>query len=130
MIVLLLADALVLVHLTYIVFVVAGAMLVRYRPRLFVVHLAAVAWGTYVALAHRVCPLTPLENALRVRAGQAGYSGGFVEHYLIPAIYPQALTPGIQVAEGIFVVAVNLALYAWVWRARRTVSGGKAMHGG
>ena len=105
-------------HLAYIVFVVAGAVLVRYRPKLLWVHLVAVAWGAYVALAHRVCPLTPLENALRVRAGQVGYSGDFVEHYLIPVIYPKALTPGIQVAEGIFVLAVNLALYTWVWRVR------------
>jgi len=117
-ILLLLADALVLVHLAYIVFVIAGAVLVRYRPKLLWVHLIAVAWGAYVALAHRVCPLTPLEVSLRIRAGQVGYSGDFVEHYLIPVIYPKALTPGIQIAEGLVVVAVNLALYAWVWRVR------------
>jgi hypothetical protein len=114
----LLADALVLVHLAYIVFVVAGAVLVRYRPGVLWVHLVAVAWGAYVALAHRVCPLTPLEVSLRIRAGQVGYTGGFVEHYLIPVIYPKALTPGIQLAEGILVLAVNLALYVWVWRVR------------
>jgi hypothetical protein len=114
----LLADALVLVHLAYIVFVIAGAVLVRYHPKLLWVHLLAVAWGAYVALAHRVCPLTPLEVSLRVRAGQVGYSGGFVEHYLIPVIYPRALTPGIQLAEGILVLAANLALYVWVWRVR------------
>ena len=118
MILLLLADALVLVHLGYIVFVIGGAVLVRFRPGYVWAHLVAVAWGAYVALAHRVCPLTPLEIALRVRAGQVGYSGGFVAHYLIPLIYPKALTPGIQAAEGIFVLALNLALYAWVWRAR------------
>jgi hypothetical protein len=114
----LLADALVLAHLAYIVFVVAGAVLVRYRPKVLGVHLLAVAWGAYVALAHRVCPLTPLEVSLRVRAGQGGYAGGFVEHYLIPVIYPKALTPGIQIAEGVFVLLVNLALYGWVWRVR------------
>ena len=114
----LLADALVLVHIAYIVFVVAGAVFVRYHPKVIWVHLVAVAWGAYVALAHRVCPLTPLEVSLRIGAGQAGYSGGFVEHYLIPVIYPKALTPGIQIAEGIFVLAVNLALYGWVWRVR------------
>lgn len=119
MIFLLLADALVVVHLGYIVFVVVGALVVRHHPRMLPVHLAAVAWGAYVALAHRVCPLTPLEVALRVRAGQVGYSGGFVAHYLIPLIYPKALTPNILLAEGIFVIAVNLALYVWVWRAQR-----------
>jgi hypothetical protein len=117
-ILLLLADALVVVHLAYVVFVLAGAVLVRYRPKVLWLHLAAVAWGAYVALAHRVCPLTPLEVSLRVRAGQVGYSGGFVEHYLIPLLYPKALTPGIQIAEGIVVLAVNLALYGWVWRVR------------
>ena len=114
----LLADALVLVHLAYIVFVMGGAFLVRYRAGLLWLHLAAVAWGAYVALAHRVCPLTPLEVSLRVRAGQGGYAGGFVEHYLIPLIYPKALTPGVQIAEGVFVLLVNLALYGWVWRVR------------
>jgi hypothetical protein len=115
---LLLADVLVLVHLAYIVFVVGGAVLVRYHPRLLWVHLAAVAWGAYVALAHRICPLTPWEVALRVRAGQVGYRGGFVEHYLIPVIYPKALTPSLQLAEGVFVLLVNLVLYVWVRRAR------------
>jgi hypothetical protein len=115
---LLLADVLVLVHFAYIIFVVAGAVLVRFHPKLLWPHLAAVAWGAYVALAHRVCPLTPLEVALRVRAGQVGYSGGFVEHYLIPVIYPKALTPSIQVAEGVFVLSVNVILYIWVWRVR------------
>jgi len=115
---LLLADALVLVHFGYIVFVVAGAVLVRYRPKLLWVHLAAVVWGAYVALAHRACPLTPLEVSLRVHAGQVGYGGGFVEHYLIPVMYPKALTPRIQVAEGVFVILANVALYVWVGRAR------------
>jgi hypothetical protein len=114
----LLADVLVVVHLAYIVFVIGGAFLVRYHSRFVWAHLAAVAWGAYVALAHRVCPLTPLEVSLRVRAGQGGYAGGFVEHYLIPVIYPKALTPGIQIAEGVFVLLVNLALYGWVWRVR------------
>jgi hypothetical protein len=115
----LLADAVVLLHVAYILFVVLGALLVRHRPVVAWPHLAAVAWGVYVAATARVCPLTPLEIVLRARAGQVGYHGGFVEHYLLPALYPTGLTPGILLAEAAFVVVVNLALYAWVWRVWR-----------
>ncbi len=115
----LLADLIVLLHLAYIVYVLAGAALVRRRAWTVWPHLAAVAWGVYVAGWNRICPLTPLEVSLRLRAGESGYAGGFVEHYLIPLIYPAALTPTIQTAEAFLVVAVNAALYAWVWRARR-----------
>ncbi len=113
------ADLIVVLHGAYIVYVLAGALLVRRRPWTVWPHLAAVAWGVYVAAFHRVCPLTPLEVALRIRAGEAGYSGGFVEHYVLPVIYPSGLTPRIQAAEAALVVAINLALYGWVWRARR-----------
>ncbi|MGD0485195.1 MAG: DUF2784 domain-containing protein [Gemmatimonadales bacterium] len=115
----LLADAVVLVHLVYILFVLLGALLVRHRPLIALPHLAAVAWGVYVAAMARVCPLTPLEVALRVRAGEAGYHGGFIEHYVLPVLYPGGLTRGILAAEAAGVVVVNVALYAWVWRARR-----------
>ncbi len=120
----LLADAVVLLHVAYILFVVFGAVLVRYRPILLWPHLAAALWGVYVAAMARVCPLTPLEIALRARAGETGYHGGFVEHYVLPALYPGGLTRGILVAEAAFVVAVNLALYAWVWRVRGRERGG------
>jgi hypothetical protein len=115
----LLADGVVLLHVAYILFVLFGAVLVRGRPAVLWAHLVAVAWGVYVAAMARVCPLTPLEVALRERAGQAGYHGGFIEHYVLPALYPGGLTRGILAAEAGFVVAVNVALYAWVWRARR-----------
>jgi len=114
-----LADAVVLLHVAYILFVVFGALLVRYRAVVAWPHIAAVLWGVYVAAMARVCPLTPLEVALRGRAGQVGYHGGFVEHYLLPVLYPGGLTRGILAAEAVFVVVVNVALYAWVWRARR-----------
>lgn len=114
-----LADLIVLLHGAYIVFVLAGALLVRRWRWTVWPHLAAVAWGVYVAACSRVCPLTPLEVALRQRAGQSGYRGGFVEHYVIPVIYPRGLTPRIQAAEALLVVAVNLALYVWAWRALR-----------
>lgn len=124
MIYLLLADAVVLLHVAYIAYVLLGALLVRRWPVTVWPHLAAVAWGVFIAVTQRVCPLTPLEVALRVRAGQVGYTGGFVEHYVLPVLYPAGLTSGVMVAEGVLVVVVNLALYAWVWRARRLARAG------
>jgi hypothetical protein len=113
------ADAVVLVHLAFIVFVVAGGVLVLRRPRLAWVHLPAVAWAAYAELTATLCPLTPLENALRRRAGEGGYHGGFVEHYLIPVIYPAGLTPVHQRWIGVTVVALNLAFYLAAWACAR-----------
>jgi Protein of Unknown function (DUF2784) len=115
----LLADAVVVLHVAFIAFVLAGGLLVLARPRLAWVHLPAVAWAAYAECMSTLCPLTPLENALRARAGQAGYEGGFIEHYLIPLIYPPGLTPGTQLVLGAIVVAVNVAVYALAWRRRR-----------
>ena len=115
----LLADAVVLVHLAYIAFVVGGALLVLRWQRAAWAHLAAVAWGAYVEFSGTICPLTPLEQSLRARAGQGGYRGGFVEHYLIPLMYPASLTPAIQISLGSFVLLLNLVLYIVVFRARR-----------
>ncbi len=125
MISLLLADAVVLLHVAYIAYVLLGALLVRRWPVTVWPHLAAVAWGVFIAVTQRVCPLTPLEVALRTRAGQVGYTGGFIEHYVLPVLYPAGLTPGVMVAEGVLVVVVNLGLYAWVWRARRLARDGR-----
>ena len=112
-------DAVVVAHLAFIVFVVGGGALVLAWPRIAWLHLPAAVWGAYAELTSTICPLTPLENALRLRAGQAGYAGGFVEHYLLPVIYPAGLTPHIQTLLGAFVVAVNLVFYAIAWRRRR-----------
>ena len=84
-------------------------------------HLPAAAWGVYIELSGGLCPLTPLENRLRIAAGEAGYAGGFIEHYLIPLIYPAGLTPAIQLWLGAIVVLVNAAVYAWLvgrWRRK------------
>ena len=113
------ADALVLVHLGLILFVLLGGLLLLRWPRLLWLHLPAVAWGIVVECLHLGCPLTPWENQLRRAAGQAGYDGGFIEHYLIPLIYPAGLTPQIQIGLGVIVVLVNLAVYTWlIWRWR------------
>ena len=111
----LLADAVVVVHLAFIVFVLLGGLLVLVRPRLAWLHLPAVLWGAYAELTATICPLTPLENLLRARAGDAGYEGGFVEHYLIPLIYPAGLTARTQLAIGVAVIVVNVAFYALAW---------------
>ena len=117
------ADALVLLHLVFILFVLGGGLLLLRWPRLAWLHLPAVAWGAVVELCHLLCPLTPWENQLRRAAGQAGYDGGFVEHYLIPLIYPAGLTSQIQLWLGALVLLVNGAVYGWLlwrWWPRRT----------
>ena len=115
-----LADLLVVVHLAFVAFVLLGGLLVlRWRWAAFV-HLPAAAWGVAIQLAGWICPLTPIENALRSRSGEEGYGGGFVEHYLLAVLYPAGLTPNIQHALGVFVLVVNGIVYAWiVHRARR-----------
>jgi hypothetical protein len=113
-----LADGVVLVHLAFVAFVVAGGLLALRWPRVAWGHVPAALWGGAIELGGWVCPLTPLENALRARAGEARYAGGFVEHYLLPVLYPAGLTPNLQVVLGAGALALNAAVYAWVWRRR------------
>lgn len=115
------ADALVVIHLGFILFVMLGGLLLLRWPSLIWLHVPAVAWGVIVECLHLGCPLTPWENQLRRMAGQAGYEGGFMEHYLIPLIYPAGLTPAIQLWLGAIVVLANAAVYAWLigrWRRK------------
>jgi hypothetical protein len=116
------ADAIVWLHLIFIVFVMLGALLVLRWKWVALLHIPAAAWGMCVEFLHLYCPLTPLENLLRTRAGEVGYSGGFVEHYLIALIYPVGLTPDIQLWLGASVVGINLLMYGLLikrWRRRR-----------
>lgn len=106
-----LADVTLTVHLAFVVFVVAGGVLVLRWPRLAWAHLPAAAWGVLIMFGGWICPLTPLENTFRRLGGEAGYPGGFVEHYLLPVLYPQGITREVQVALGIAVLALNLAVY-------------------
>ena len=113
------ADAVLLLHAGFIVFVLLGAVFAlrwRWWP---LVHLPAAGWGVWVSASGAICPLTPLENSLRHAAGQAGYQGGFLEHYLLALIYPEGLTRPTQWALAAGVVLINLALYTWVWRGWR-----------
>lgn len=114
---LMLADALVIVHLLFVVFVVTGGFLVARWPRLAWLHLPAAAWGAFIEFSGRICPLTPLENRLRVLGGGSAYSGDFVERYLLPVLYPAHLTLSVQQVLGGVVVAVNLLAYALAYRA-------------
>lgn len=113
------ADAVLVLHLAFIAFAALGGLLVVRWPRAAWLHLPAVAWGVWIELSHGICPLTPLENALRRAAGQAGYPGGFIDHYLAALIYPAGLTPRHQLAIAAVLVAVNIVLYGWALRRHR-----------
>jgi len=114
-----LADLVLVVHFGFIVFVGLGGLLALRWPRAAFVHLPAALWGILIELFGWICPLTPIENSLRRSAGEAGYSGGFVEHYLLPIIYPGGLTRDVQLTLAAIVVAVNLVVYLVVWRRLR-----------
>ncbi|MEE4078730.1 DUF2784 domain-containing protein [Pseudomonas viridiflava] len=105
------ADAVVTFHLLFIIFVLLGGLLILRWPWTALLHLPAMTWGAAVEFLHLYCPLTPLENALRSRAGDQGYDGGFIEHYLIPLIYPAGLTPQIQLWLGGIVLLINASVY-------------------
>lgn len=112
------AEAVLLLHFGFIVFVLFGAVLaVRWRW-VVAAHLPAAAWGCFVELTGRICPLTYIENFLRSRAGQSGYSGGFIEHYLLSVIYPAGLTQRIQFGLAGAVVLVNVVAYGWLLHRR------------
>jgi hypothetical protein len=114
----LLGDVVVLVHAAFVAFVVLGGLLVLRRPRIAVAHVAAVTWAVALELAGLTCPLTPLENWLRERAGATPYTGGFVDHYVLPCLYPDGLTRGAQVVLGAGALVVNLLVYGYVLRRR------------
>ena len=114
------ADLLVVVHALFVVFVVLGGLLVLRWPRLAWVHLPAAAWGALIEFTGCICPLTPLENSLRQAGGQAGYAGSFINHYLVPLIYPEGLSRATGVVLGSCLLFGNLAIYIVVaLRTRR-----------
>jgi len=115
----LLADAVLLFHLAFIVFVGVGGLLVLWWKRAMWLHLPLAAWGVWIELSGDVCPLTPLENALRRMAGEQGYSGGFIEHYILPTVSPPGLTREVQLVLAALVVVLNLGIYGFVWARRR-----------
>jgi hypothetical protein len=114
-----LADAVLLLHLGFILFVVLGGFLVLRRPQFAWVHVPVFLWGAAIEFGGWICPLTPLEQWLRERGGEAAYSGGFIEHYLTALIYPAGLTRNIQLLIGAGVLAINAAIYLRLWQRRR-----------
>lgn len=112
------ADAVVIIHLGFVGFVALGAVGVWWRPRLAWLHLPAVAWGVGIELTGMVCPLTPLEQWLRLQAGRAGYDRDFVAQYVLPVVYPAGLTSDVQWLLGGAVCVANVLAYACIWRIR------------
>jgi len=112
----LLANTVVAVHALFIVFVVLGGFLAWRWRWVAAVHLPCAAWGVLIEYRQWICPLTPLENHLRAKAGEQGYQGGFIEHYVLPAIYPSGLTPQLQWVLGTAALAVNLLVYGVLLR--------------
>ena len=116
------AEAVLLLHLAFIVFALLGAAFAARRRWLIVVHLPAAAWGFFVELTGRICPLTYAENFLRIKAGQSGYTQSFIEHYLLAVLYPAGLTREVQFVLAGVVVVINVAIYAWLFCSRRASS--------
>jgi acyl-coenzyme A thioesterase PaaI-like protein len=122
------AGAVVVVHIAFVIFAAAGGLLVLRWRRIAWVHLPVAAWGALIEFGGWVCPLTPLEQRLWEQAGRQGYEGGFIDHYLVPALYPTGLTRGTQITLGLVVVIVNVTVYGIAWRrARRHAQGGSRM---
>jgi len=116
------ADALVAFHFGFICFVILGGLLAIRWNWVILLHLPAVIWGMLIEFYGWICPLTPWENQLREAAGQSGYEGGFIEHYLLAVMYPDGLTRNVQIGLGLIVLAINASVYGWLilkWRGRK-----------
>ena len=115
----LMADIVVVTHFAFTIFVLLGGILTIWWRKVVWLHIPAAVWGALIEFAGWICPLTPLENRLRVKGGESGYPGGFVEEYILPVIYPAGLTREIQIILGIFVITVNLVIYWKVFHKYR-----------
>jgi hypothetical protein len=113
------ADLLVVLHLVFIVFVITGGFLALKWRRLIWAHMPCALWGATIEFTGWICPLTPLENRLRRAAGAQGYEGGFIDHYIVPVVYPAGLTHDLQIWLGVGVVVLNAVAYTLVWRRWR-----------
>jgi len=119
------ADVVVFIHLAFVVFVIAGGLLVFRWRWIAWLHLPAVLWAALLEFYGWLCPLTPLEQKLRASAGQTAYGGGFVEHYILPVLYPAGLDESMQFQIGSLVIAINIAVYGWLlWRLKSQESTG------
>ncbi len=116
---LLFADLVVVIHFVFVLFSVFGALLLIRWRKIIWLHLPAAAWASWIEFSGRICPLTPLENWLRLKGGEYAYSGDFVGHYLLPLLYPQNLTRKTQITLGAIVAGMNIAIYGYVFFLRR-----------
>jgi len=117
-----LADLVLVVHLAFVLFVVLGGLLVIRWLWLAFLHIPAAVWGVLIEYSGWICPLTPLENSLRMSGGEAGYSGGFIQHYIQPVLYPAGLTRGTQIVLGSLALVVNLVAYGMVISRRKRLA--------
>ncbi len=117
------ADIIVVLHFAFVIFTVLGGFLVLRWKVLAWIHVPAVVWAVLIEFGGWICPLTPLENLLRVRGGGSGYESGFVEHYILPLLYPSMLTRPLQIALGLLVLGINLGIYWRVFRGKRKAAG-------
>ena len=115
-----LADSILVIHFLFIIFVVFGGFFLFRSRRFAWLHIPVVIWGAFIEFSGRICPLTPLENYFRIKGNQSGYTGGFIEHYLIPVIYPSMLTRNIQFVLGALVLIINLVVYLFVFCRRKS----------
>ena len=115
----LLADLMLLLHMIFILFVVFGGLLVFWRRGFAWFHIPCAVWGILIEFQGWICPLTYLENDLRATANTCGYAGGFIDHYLVPLVYPSGLTFNIQILLGLAVLFINATIYTLVWRKAR-----------
>ena len=113
------ADLVVLIHFAFIIFVVVGGFLVIRWHKVSLLHIPAAVWGVLIEFTGGICPLTPLENQLRLMGGEAGFSGGFIDKYIIPLIYSDELTRTIQIMLGSIVIVINVLVYGYLlWKRR------------
>jgi len=109
------ADLTLIIHFTFILFVIFGALLFFITTKIIFIHIPAFIWGSYIELTHSICPLTYLENWFLHKANLTTYSEGFIQNYLVPIVYPTNLTKDIQIFLGIALILINIVIYAFIF---------------
>ena len=109
------ANLILIIHFTFVLFVVFGALLFFASLKIIFIHIPALIWGSYIELTNSICPLTYLENWLLHKANLTTYSGGFIQNYLVPIVYPMSLTKGLQIYLGITLIVVNIIIYGFIF---------------
>ena len=108
------ADLILIIHFTFVLFVVFGALLIFVSIKIVFIHIPAVIWGSYIELTNSICPLTYLENWFLDKANLTIYSEGFIQNYLLPIVYPTGLTKDLQIYLGITLIVVNTIIYGFI----------------